>query len=446
MERTSQTVAPGRNGLPWRESTALEQRPSTLPLFRPEAFKRYRHEPYGEIILIRPLGLTLLVCLAIAMVLAALTFLICGHYTNKARVSGVLLPDKGLIKLYAPQASRIVACHVHEGQQVKKGDVLFELSSERSNLALGSTEAEIRLGLLDRRQSLVQQRADTLQLGLQQETQLRRRLELIHQQQAHLAGEIAATKTKLALAEQSLERFKRLRDSNLISTLQLQEKEAEPLEQQKALEELERSRVVLEGDGEDVRSELRKLPAQTSVQSAALDRNISELDGQLSELEADRTSVVRAPEDGTISAIVGDPGVTVQATSALATLMPGQAKLEAHLYAPSRAVGFIKPGEKVWLRYQAYPSEKFGRQAGVVSEVSQVALNPAQYAFRTGGTVLEPMYEITVTLSAQEIMLYGQPRVLQPEMAIDADIELDRRRLIEWIFAPLLRPKGRLGA
>jgi membrane fusion protein len=446
MERTSQTTAPGRNGLPSCESRAIEQRPSTLPLFRPEAFKRYGHEAYGEIILIRPVRLTLLVCLVIAMVLAALTFLICGHYTNKARVSGILLPDKGLIKLYAPQASRVVACHVREGQQVKKGDVLFELSSERSSLALGSTETEIRLSLLDRRHSLLQQRADTLQLSLQQETQLRHRLEFIHQQQAHLAGEIAATKTKLALAERTLERFKQLRDANLISALQLQEKEAEPLEQQKALQELERSRVVLEGEGGDVRSELRKLPAQTYVQSAALDRNISELDGQLSELEANRISALRAPEDGTISAIVGDPGVTVQSTSALATLTPGQAKLEAHLYAPSRAIGFIKPGEKVWLRYQAYPSEKFGRQAGVVSEVSQVALNSAQYAFRTGGTVQEPMYEITVTLSAQDIMLYGHPRALQPEMAIDADIELDRRRLIEWIFALLLGPNARLGA
>ncbi|HZP16905.1 MAG TPA: biotin/lipoyl-binding protein, partial [Terriglobales bacterium] len=196
--------------MPEHEPPALEQRPSTLPLFRPEVFKRYGHEAYGEIILIRPVGLTLLVCLVIAMILAVLTFLICGHYTNKARVSGVLLPDQGLIKLYAPQASRIASCHVREGQQVKKGDVLFELSSERSSLALGSTETEIRLGLLDRRQSLLQQRADTLQLGLQQEAQLRRRLEMIHQQQAHLAGEIAATKTKLALAERTLEEFKQL--------------------------------------------------------------------------------------------------------------------------------------------------------------------------------------------------------------------------------------------
>ena len=33
---------------------------------------------------------------------------------------------------------------------------------------------------------------------------------------------------------------------------------------------------------------------------------------------------------------------------------------------------------------------------------------------------------------------YGQPQALSAGMQLDADVLLERRRLIEWIFEPLL--------
>jgi len=417
-----------------------------LPLFRPEAIRELGDKAYGEIILLRPVALSLLLLLAMGFIAALTAFLVLGHYTNKAHISGVLLPDQGLIKLYGPAPGTLVRCSVREGQEVRKEDVLFELSSDKSSVALGSTETEIRRELLSRRQSLAQERADNLKLSLQQETYLRDRIDKIHQEELHLAIEIDATEKKADVAERMLARYQQLQRADLISSMQFEEKEVEPLEQQKALQELKRSQVALEGELRDAESQLQRVPLQTQLQVAALDRSISEIEGQLSEHEASRAAVVRAPADGIVSAIVDKIGVTVQPSTALATLIPVQAKLEAHLYAPSRAVGFIKPGENVLLRYQAYPSEKFGHYQGVISQVSRVAISPPEYAFRTGGTADEPMYEITVPLPSQTILLYGQPRLLQAGMAVDADVTLDRRRLIEWIFEPLLSLRGRLAA
>ena len=64
-----------------------------LPLFRPEAILNQQQKSYGDIILIRPLSLTLLTGLALAIVTLAASFLLLGHYTEKARVSGALLAD-----------------------------------------------------------------------------------------------------------------------------------------------------------------------------------------------------------------------------------------------------------------------------------------------------------------------------------------------------------------
>jgi membrane fusion protein len=414
------------------------------PLFRPEASNQQRDKLYGEIILLRPVALSLLLWLAMGFITALVAFLVVGRYTNKALISGVLLPDRGLIKLFPPQTGTLLACHVHEGQQVRAGEVVFELSSDRSSLAFRSTETEIRDELLNRRQSLIQQRADTLKLSLQQQTYLQGRIANIYQEETHLALETDAAERKLALAEQMLDKYRQLRNADLMSSLQLEEKEEAPLEQQKVLQELRRSQVASESERRDIQSQLQRVPLQTQLEIAVLERSMHEIEGQLSEHEASRAAVIRAPSDGTVSAVLDKTGMMVQPGIALATLVPAQSRLEAHLYAASRAIGFVKAGEKVVLRYQAYPSEKFGLHTGVVSQVAQVALSPAEYASRTDGTAREPMYEIIVTLPTQAMMLYGQSHPLQAGMAVDADILLDHRRLIEWIFEPLLSLRGRL--
>ncbi len=62
-----------------------------LPLFRPEAILHQQQKSYGEIILIRPLSLTLLTCLALVIIGLASAFLLLGRYTEKVRVSGTLM-------------------------------------------------------------------------------------------------------------------------------------------------------------------------------------------------------------------------------------------------------------------------------------------------------------------------------------------------------------------
>ena len=425
-----------------RKSTRSQMRVGDLPLFRPEAMQT--DKPYGEVVLVHPIALSVFLLLALGFLTAVITFLIFGHYTNKAHSSGVLLPDRGLIRLYAPLPGNLLACHVHEGQLVRKGEILFELSSDRSSLALGSTETEIRNELLSRQQSLILERTNTLNVSVQQQKDLRERLNRVEQQQLHLASATQASQKKLAIAEQILGRYRQLRSADLISTLELEEKESDPLEQQTALEELERSQVALESERKDLQSQLERVPLQAQVQVAGLERSISELEGELSEHEVSRRAVVRAPADGTVSAILDKVGITVQPNRALATLVPAPSTLQAHLYAPSRTIGFVKIGQKVVVRYQAYPPEQFGQQQGVVAQVSGVALSPAEYSFRTDRSVEEPTYEIIVTLPEQAITLNGQPHALQAEMAVDADILLDRRRLIYWMLEPILNFRRKL--
>jgi membrane fusion protein len=106
----------------------------------------------------------------------------------------------------------------------------------------------------------------------------------------------------------------------------------------------------------------------------------------------------------------------------------------------------VRAGQQVLLRYRAYPYQKFGHYRGVIKSVSRSAIEPAElpsmYAAGTSGSAAEPLYRITVALARQDVTAYGRPVPLQPGMQLDADVLLERRRLIEWVFDPIFTLTG----
>lgn len=120
----------------------------------------------------------------------------------------------------------------------------------------------------------------------------------------------------------------------------------------------------------------------------------------------------------------------------LASLLPQGSKLEAELYVPTRAAGFVRPGTKVLLRYDAFPYQKFGQFKGQVSEVSMTTIPLAELKPAASS---EPVYRVRVSLDNQ-----SQPSALKPGVQLSATLVLERRTLMEWIFEPLLGISGSL--
>jgi membrane fusion protein len=110
-------------------------------------------------------------------------------------------------------------------------------------------------------------------------------------------------------------------------------------------------------------------------------------------------------------------------------------------------VGAVKRGDKVLLRYQAYPYERFGQQPGVVESVSRTALPADQLGDAVsarGDTTSEPLYRVTVSFDATPTSPLGQPWVLRSGMQVDADLLQQRRRLYQWAFDPVQSLSGKL--
>src|SRR5687768_17472722 len=123
------------------------------PLFRPEALEAQQQSWLGGIQLIRPLSLSLLTACAAAAAVAVVGYLCWGEYTRKARVEGVLLPDLGVIRIPPPEIGTVLEQHARDGQTVRRGDVLFVLSVDRTTSS-GGAQAAVQRSLAEKERSL----------------------------------------------------------------------------------------------------------------------------------------------------------------------------------------------------------------------------------------------------------------------------------------------------
>lgn len=413
----------------------------TDSLFRPEVFAQRQHKWLGEVILIRPISFTALTVIAVLIASVVLAYMVRGQYTKKATVTGELVPEHGLIKIQSSQPGVVLERRVQEGQSVYRGDVLFVLSAERKSSAQGETQAEISKQVRARRDSLREQLHNETGLLHEEETALTRRFQYLREELVRLKREIATQRRRVALAEDIEKRFAGLQSTKFVSALQVQEKAAEVLDQEVRLQAFEREKLAAERELDATQNEIKSLPVKGRSKLAAIERDIAATEQELTENEARRQFLVTAPEDGTATAFLVEPGQTVSPSTLLVSIVPAGDKLRAHLYAPSRAVGFIEPGGHVRLRYHAYPYQKFGQHDGVVTAVSRTALQPDD--LQLSEQIAEPLYRLTVDLSSQTIMAYGRAHALHPGMRVDADVLIDRRRLIEWALEPLFSITGR---
>ncbi|AJO80228.1 secretion protein [Pseudomonas chlororaphis] len=420
-----------------------------MTLFRQEALDAQHSGGLGEIMLIRPVSFSFLTLLATAMALMVIGFFLLGSYTKRSTVSGQLVPANGQVKVHAPQPGIVLEKFVHEGQRVKRGERLMILSSERYGSDAGPVQAGISRTLEQRRDSLRDELEKIRRLQADERDSLTSKVSSLQRELATLSAQTDSQQRLLALASDAVERYQGLMDKGYISMDQLQQRQSELLGQRQTLQGLERERTSLQQQSTERRNELAGLPARQANQLAEIRRQLSTLEQDLAESEAKRTLLIIAPETGIATAVLAEVGQTVDSSRPLLSIVPADTPLQAELYAPSKSIGFIKPGDSVLIRYQAYPYQKFGQYHGQVQSISRTSVSPAELSSMIGGVPGlgqdgEQLYRLRVSLDQQAATAYGQPRPLQSGMLLDADILQDTRHLYEWVLEPLYSLTGKL--
>lgn len=408
-----------------------------MPLFRREVLEARTGQWMGRITLAQPVSSWLLTLLACLFALVVLTFLFVGTYTRHESVQGQLVPSAGLLPVSARSAAIVTAIHIHEGAALQKDQPLVELSAEINSLSRGETQTAV---VNDLQAQVVELHAlveSQERIEHQQKEGLENRIQMLTQQVAEIDRQLATQREVTSIAESRFEKLQPGVQNGTFSQVELEKHQAEALNGRAQLSVLARQRLDTEQQLRALQDQLQELPLTTEAHRNELRFRLSAINQSLAQSEAQRAVVLGAPRDGTVTNLLVQTGQTVGAGQRLLSILPDGSHLQAELWLPSRAVGFLETGNRVVLRYPAFPYQKFGQQGGHVLEISRSATAPSELTTLLGRSVTEPLYRVLVQLDEQTVNAYGKPESLKPGMTVNADILLERRRLIEWLLEPI---------
>lgn len=410
-----------------------ERRPT---LFRTAALQHQRERLYGTVLFPRQPAVDSWLGALLVVLLGAGMLLWFGTYPRREHVRGQLVPAQGMSRIYAPQAAVVERIEVREGQRVSRGERLMLLVPAQHHAdgrlaktdlvdALDAQAQEVRhrIALSERQgQARVKSLEERVRSVSDELRQLRRQRELRAAQVELAKGRVAA--------------HQRLVDDSLSTQLELQEVVAQLLELEVEEQEMSQRLTVTQRELARLQAEQAQVPLTAADEEAALRSELSNLALQKTQLELDAEYAITAPLDGIVSLLAVSQGEGVAEQQPLLSVLPEAAALQAQLFVPTRAIGFVKQGMPVRLMIEAFPHQHFGVRHGQVTRVTDAVILADELP--AGLADVGPAYRVAVDLDQPFFRSEGETHALRPGMVLSADIILEQRRLVQWLFAPLL--------
>lgn len=212
------------------------------------------------------------------------------------------------------------------------------------------------------------------------------------------------------------------------------------------------SKTILSGSFQQTRdnfvaTNLQKL-VEAERQAASLREKFKESLVQLNHM------TLTSPTDGIVAASsLTTPGQVINRGDELMRVVPQEAGMEVIAYVPNQEIGFIREGQHVDVKINAFPFTRYGTVNGTVKKISRDAIPDADAQqsqrdpthasnamtgnFGGGQATSTLVFPLTVSLAQNFINADGNRINLVPGMGVTAEIKTDRRRLIEYLISPV---------
>ena len=404
--------------------------------------------------------------MGLAVTVALGLFATFGTYTKKATVIGQLVPTGGVLRITHASGNAntsggtLVEARVKEGDRVQAGDVLFVISAERTMESAGTrsdAQAVIAQALKLREDAIGRDGALSKQRAQERVASLTTRATAIDSEIDSYRMDAGLYAARQRIAQDSLDRHEKLTATGFMSPALTDGKREELLALQAQQQALTRNKAALQRERSTLVAQVAEARLQAQTDASELEKARALLSQESTEHQARSKTIITAPTAGIVTAVSAQPGQSINSGALLATLLPMDANgsanaLEAHFYATTRQAGFVEKGQRVLLRYAAYPYQKFGMGNGEVTEVSRspyvVQELPTHIAATLGALSQggDPVYRVTVRIKNQAVQAYGLAHALKAGMLAEADVVQDTRRLWEWVLEPVFSLSQRVAS
>ncbi len=406
-------------------------------LFRQEAidFQQYNRQ-WGHVVLLQPPSAEMITWCIVILVVVVITFLSFEQYARKETVIGYLTPTAGTAKIFAPQQGAIREVYVKEGQQVEKGQPL--LAVETSQIAVNDQDVNMTIlsSLESQRSQLTHQVTAEQERTESEQARLSALTRGLNAEVSELQAQIENQNERIRVSSALVASVIGLRAKGLISEPEYRQRELAALDQKQRLNALNQQLAAKQNQLIETRYSLEQLPTIMAGKIQSLRNELAATEQRIAEISGRRAYVIRAPTAGHVTTLQTTVGQFADPRRLQMEIIPNESTLQAELFVPTRAIGFVQPRKEVRILYEAFPYQQFGAYTGRVNNVSHTIVTKSD---ASGPIELkEPAYRVTVVLDHLEIDAYGKKMPLQADMLLKADIILERRSLIRWILDPLL--------
>ena len=424
-----------------------------------------------------------------ALVIITLIWSFVGRIDIVAIAQGKFQPA-GRVNVVQPvETGKVKSIRVQNGSRVKEGEILIEMDTAEAQgevnaqqALLWSLQAEI-----ERRKAAAQTISNRAPdapsaviwpAGLPDDIRLREQRVLdgdMRQLKAVIASLEAQRAQKNAERQRvietiaALERFVEVLDervsmrqtlvdrnagarANVIDALEKLREQQTTLSQQRGqLKEVEANLQVL---AKEMEKNFLAAASDNTQRLATAERQRDDTAQRLERARARLANAqLKAPNSGTVQALsVVNPSQVLSAGEQVMRVVPDGVELEIEVYILNKDIGFIKEGQEAVIKVESFPFTKHGtinakvvriaRDAIPQPEAGQLEANPAQ-ALRTSGfagaqRTQNLVFQLILKPEKEIIGVEGESVKMLPGMAVSAEIKTGRRRLIEYVFSPLV--------
>lgn len=411
-------------------------------LFRKEALEHKQQSLTGNVFLVQPVAHWVYTSVALLVVAGAVFFLFWGTYARKERVQGYLVPIGGIAQVYPDHAGTVIKVEVKDGQTVSKGTPLLVITTEH-HLAGGGSVGPKVLGQLENQREQVALRVGYTHASLaRQQATLHHQITGLKQEIASLESQYKTRQQRVQTLHTQVQRYGQLYREGFLAQADYDKHRIKYLAAKSQVQQTHGQLVDRRNDLTRIRDKLASLPVDTGQQIAKLLGQKAQISQQYITTKGEYSYMLRAPIDGQVTSMQAHPGQAVRADRLLLSLVPLDSQLQAYLYVPTSAIGFVEAGQSVQLQYRAFPHERYGTYSGRIVTVGDAILKPREVTAPLA--LKQSVYRVKVALDSQAVKAYGKSWPLQAGMLLDADIVLSHHSLMQWILEPLYSLKGRL--
>lgn len=405
-------------------------------LFRQQALEAASEKRLGEIHLATPLARKLYAATVFALLVACVGFVAFGSYTRRITASGEITSSTGVVELHAERSAVVSKVLVSAGDQVRKGQPILQFAVRHASGKLEDVDAELARSM-DGQAELLAQQIDSLDLTLAlQLNDANRRLELLQAQRLHLQNQADLVESQVQLTEARIRKFESLRSGQYISQFELDSRLQEGLGARVQLDSVRAQLTQVDAQISSARREIDALPLQARREKDQLRNQLNQLDQSRIQARAKSEWQLLSPVDGVVVALPVKAGIAVKPGRLVTTLVPGGGKMQAVLLVPGSAAGLVQQSQRVLMRVEAFPYQQYGHFRGRIADIDRNPTTASDVQDIYGIPATQAAYLATVAMEERPIGNGGRRYELLPGMRFQADVMLERRRLIAWIVGP----------